>query len=464
MRRQVLFLVIMVVIAAIVYLIYSFIQSGPLPSNHVLLITLDTTRADYLGCYQPGKSTSPHLDRLALQSVVFDRAIAQAAVTPVSHASILTGLEPYNHGLRVLHGLVANRLGEEHKTLPEVWKEVGGQTAAFVSAFPVTQAFGLHQGFDFFDAAFPPSDGKWLRSHDGVLISNKSQRRADYTATAAISWLKAQAVHDKPLLMWVHFFDPHDPLVLPPKGIHHKFRTDSKNHEEVLRAIYACEVFFMDSQIGRLFQAYKDCNMWDNTIVVVVADHGEGLGDHNWWSHGILYQEQIRVPQIVRIPGLQGGARISSLVRTIDLMPTILEAADIDADYWPEMDGQSLLETMRSGQAGQQLTAYADSINILTYPRLKPATQVDHKDDKLYCLMKGNYKLIYHQLQPDQTEFYDLAHDPRELHNLAPSNPQEMKAMIADLMSLDALSDIMPGMTQTDTERFEQLKSLGYVE
>ena len=137
------------------------------PAMNVVLITLDTMRADRLGSYGYKKNTSPNLDKLASESVQFDMAIAQAAVTPVSHASILTGLNPYNHGLRVMHGLVTNRLPEEQQTLAEVWQSLGGQTAAFVSAFPVTAAFGLDQGITHFDANFQQADGKDLVSKYG---------------------------------------------------------------------------------------------------------------------------------------------------------------------------------------------------------------------------------------------------------------------------------------------------------
>ncbi|MCP4625776.1 MAG: sulfatase-like hydrolase/transferase, partial [bacterium] len=431
---------------------------------NVVLITLDTTRADRLGCYNPGKNTSPNLDRLAEESTVFELAIAQAAVTPVSHASIMTGLEPYHHGLRVLHGLTDNRLNERNETLAEVWKDAGGQTAAFISAFPAGAAFGLHQGFEHFDAQFPLSDGEGLRSGDGILVSHESQRRADFTTEAAISWLKNKRDPKKPLLMWVHYFDPHDSTLVPPSKFHRKFRVDSEKSDDILRALYDCEVFFMDSQIGRLLNAFKQGGLWESLAVVVVADHGEGLGDHGWWSHGILYQEQIRVPQIVRIPGVQGGNRIKSLVRTIDLMPTILDAAGIAQKLWPDMDGRSLMGAILDGRMTERSPAYADSVNMLLYPRLDRPGTPDKKDDKFYCVIEGSNKLIYHQLEPHKSEFYDLAKDPGELNNLAAINPPEMAAMIQRLKKRNALSDIITGERPAEDETSARLKSLGYLQ
>ena len=282
--------------------------SAPPPRYNVLLITLDTMRADHLGCYGYEKPTSPRLDALAQESVVFDLAIAQAAVTPVSHASILTGREPYNHGLRVMHGLVANRLEEDQTTLAEVWRQTGAPTVAFVSAFPVSTAFGLEQGFEVFDEDFPNVDGEGLVSARGTVNTGQSQRRADATTEAATNWLRAQADeftgNGDPFLMWVHYFDPHDPQMLPPKeymqkGLNEVFRPPADTRADLLRSVYDTEVSYMDAHVGRLLDTFEELGLRENTIVVVVADHGEGLGDHGWWTHGVLYQEQIRVPLMI---------------------------------------------------------------------------------------------------------------------------------------------------------------------
>ncbi len=153
------------------------------PRKNVLLITLDTTRVDRLGCFGHSSPTSPNLDALARQSVLFELAISQAAVTPVAHASILTGLDPHHHGLRVLHGLVENTLPPDCVTLAELWRESGGRTAAFVSAYPVTEAFGLEQGFEVFDAHFARADGEGLTAADGTVNAEASQRSSEATTT-----------------------------------------------------------------------------------------------------------------------------------------------------------------------------------------------------------------------------------------------------------------------------------------
>ncbi len=444
-------------------------KSGPpRPTRHVLLITLDTTRADRLGTYGCKLPTTPVLDALAKESVVFDLAIAQAAVTPVSHASIMTGLIPPHHGLRVLHGLVANRLAQEQTTLAEVWLQAGGATAAFVSAFPASAAFGLDQGFEHFDAEFPQADGAGLINQMGVVSTGLSQRRAMETTDRAIAWLRDAAGGHRPVLLWVHYFDPHDALLLPPPGtmraLQEQFPAASAEGPDQMRATYAAEVNYMDHQIGRLLRTLRDLGMWEKTIVVVVADHGEGLGDHDWWVHGILYQEQIRVPLIVRIPGIPGGKRIAPLVRTIDIMPTVLAAAEVAPGLWPQMDGISLLDAVRTGNLTQKLLAYSESVNMLSYQRPYQPLRWDRKVDKLYTLMSATGKLIYHQIRPEETEYYDLVADPLELKNLAAETPPEMLELRRQLEGMNVFSDIMPRMSPTDYERTERLRSLGYIQ
>lgn len=437
---------------------------GTPPIRNVVLITLDTTRADHLGVYGYSRPTSPNLDRLATQGVVFDHAISQASVTPVAHASLLTGLDPYHHGLRVLHGLEGNALAESQVTLAEVWGRRGGESAAFVSAYPAAAAFGLHQGFDVFDEEFAPAEGPPLVSPSGRVNTGLAQRRADVTTDAVLKWLDGRVDRRRALFLWVHYFDPHDPFVLPPQRVLDLFSTPGEERAERLIAVYDAELRFMDLQIGRLLAALSSRGYDQDSVVAVIADHGEGLGDHDWWSHGVLYQEQIRVPFVLRAPGLASGTRVASLVRGIDLAPTLLEATGTPRALWPQMDGQSLWPALFSQEPFPELTAYADSVNRLRYGRFDDPDRMDDKRDRLYSLVRGDVKVILHELDPGKNEAYDLARDPAEQNNLAGAPTPEMTLLLERIPKMGALSTIEPGETDTPVDREDALRALGYVE
>jgi len=355
---------------------------------NVVLITLDTTRADRLGCYGYASPVSEHLDRLAAQGVLFTRAFSQAAVTPVSHASILTGLEPYEDGLRVMHGVSENQLPTATRTLAEVLCEAGYRTAAFVSAFPVTAHFGLNQGFETFDEDFARGAADPISSQ-GIVETDRVQRRGGETTDRALRWL---ADAGSPYFLWVHYFDPHDPKLLPPDEFTARYPQPTGREEDILRAWYDIEIAYMDTQIGRLFLALEEAGRWSDTVIVAVADHGEGLGDHDWWTHGILYQEQIRVPLIIRAPGRNPATRVDHLVRTIDIMPTVLALAGVDQAQWPRMSGQSFLPLLDGKGSDPGNVAYADSVNRLTYT-FTPAIR-DVKDEMLFAVVDRFYRVL----------------------------------------------------------------------
>ncbi len=416
------------------------------PKLNVLFVTMDTTRADRLGCYGYPLDTTPNIDKLADKAVVFASAISQSAVTNTSHASMFTGLNPYHHDVRFLLDKRLAVLGDEHTTMAELFQQSGAQTAAFVSAVPASSEFGLDQGFDHFDETF---------ERDGRV----NQRRGDETADAAVAWLTGAT---EPFFTWVHFFDPHDPKLVPPTEVTAEFKPERLDDRDVLtRAIYDSEVYYMDMQIQRVLDVLERRGVSDRTIVVLVSDHGQGLGDHNWWHHGIIYQEQIHVPMIVSRPGGPTGLRVAARVSTIDLMPTLLAWAGIDEWLWPEMDGRDLTP-MLSGSADEPVRlAYSDSTNMQTYAHFEEKTQ---KTDKLYCVMDDQWKLIYHQLRPGESELYDLVADPKELVNLFEVEAAARQRLMAELMSREPTIEEISGMEAPDMELIEKLKTLGYVD
>lgn len=432
--------------------------------SSVLLITLDTTRADYLGCYGQPEPLTPNLDRLAADGVVFEHAIAQASVTPVSHASLFTGLNPYAHGLRVLHGVKENKLDERVPTLAEAMRALGYATAAFVSAFPASEHFGLAQGFDVFDSDFLVQPVEEIVSPAGLVQGGDNQRRADATTDRALEWL---AEAPDRFFLWLHYFDPHDPQMLPPEPYVDGVDRDGPVRE-TLRALYRREVAFMDAQIGRVLAALEESGRFDDLVAVVTADHGQGLGDHDWWSHGILYEEQIRVPLILRLPEgpRERGRRIDYLVRSIDVMPTLLELVGIAPEGQPPMQGRSLVPLLDDPAAPDPgLVAYADALNILTtlpFGGLPP----DVKDDMHFAVSDGSWTYIHHLLHPENSELYHLDDDPGQLVNVIAERPEETRRMQRILVShpfRPRAGDAEEG-EEPSAEHIERLRALGYVQ
>jgi len=428
--------------------------------HNVLLVTLDTTRADRMSCYGHSAKTSPNMDALAADGVRFDMAIAQAALTPVSHASIFTGLLPPQHGLRVLYAKSGYRLSEAIPTLATALRDQGWKTGAFLSSFPVSEFFGFDNGFETFDNGLRhPSDDVLKESPDGAwrFAITDNQRRSDLTTSLAINWLSDIT---SPFYLWVHYWDPHDLNIRPPEEVMSKFAPPgSPPSDDKRRALYDSEIFYVDLQFGRLVQTLKDRSIYDDTIIVVVSDHGEGLGNHDHWFHRILYQEQIRVPLIMRLPGGPTGRAVSELVRTTDIYPTVLAALNIPLPS--RVDGLSMLGLI-DGQPEEPRIAYADAL-ILYDLNAKDLLDRRPNDDLLHCVMDRSWKLIYKPNRPEQSELYHLETDPGETKNLYAQQSEQAARLQSELEELNAFVD-GPFGEGTDEDVLDRLRSLGYVE
>jgi arylsulfatase A-like enzyme len=433
-------------------------SAGPPQRLNVLLVTLDTTRADHLGCYGHPAATSPQMDSVARKGVRFDLAIAQAAVTPVSHASILTGLNPANHGVRVLSAATGYRLPAGIPTLASVLEDRGWSTAAFLSAFTVSEHFGFDRGFDLFDNGLAVSAEDVLRPlENGIVDWNTpaNQRRSDATTDRAVTWLRHV---DEPFLLWVHYWDPHDTALLPPPDVIEDFVTPGLSRPQHLRALYDAEIRYVDEQFGRLVGGLEQQGLADETMIVIVADHGQGLGDHGWWYHRILYQEQLRIPLIIHVPGGPAHITVQDLVRSIDIYPTVLDWLGIDAPH--PVDGESLRPLME-GRTEASRMAYADQLNLFdlnaAVVRQRP------NDDLVHCAMDRAWKLIYRPRQPQQSELYDLVHDPVERHNLYDPDHHQARRLLRFLEDSGGFVDRPFGGTG-ETDALKRLRSLGYVD
>jgi arylsulfatase A-like enzyme len=389
---------------------------------NVVLVTLDTTRADALGCYGAPGNPTPHLDALAQAGARFDMAISSSALTPVSHATILSGLDNHEHGLRVLAAGSGFRLSNKIPTLATILRENGYHTAAIHSAFPVSSWFGFANGFQVFDSFDTTLEagqgGKW-----NVL---EFQRRSDETTDLVLDWLTEE---ERPFFLWVHYWDPHDAVKVPPiSELPAQLPRNAQGQLLHSRELYAAEVRYVDAQFGRLVEALGLRNELERTLFVVVADHGEGLGDHDWFYHRLVYQEQIRVPLIVKVPELAPSGAVLPVVRSRDIQPTVLDYLGLRAPR--PVSGRSL-RNLLEGRADEPRIAFADQIN--GYDLNASMVQSRPHDDFLYMVIDGKDKLIWRPNHPERSELFDLAADPRELDNRLTQDPATVERLLVHL-------------------------------
>ena len=424
---------------------------------NVLIVTLDTTRRDHLGCY--GKSPlTPNLDAFAADGVRFDMAISTSGATPIAHASIMTGLNPYDHGVRVIYAESGYRLRESVPTLAELLREGSWKTGAFLSSFTVSSFFGFNRGFEVFSEGLQvPPDQSFARQNNGFWgwPVHLNQRRSDETTNETIAWIENT---NERFFAWVHYWDPHDSRLVPPDSLIARFVTRDMDEETVKRRLYQAEVLYIDTQFGRLIQTLKQQGVYDNTIIVVVGDHGEGLGNHGWWHHRILYQEQIQIPLLMRVPGWPTGVVVQDLIRNIDVTPTILKALDLETPA--KTTGLDVAPLVHGESEPSPRVAYADAINIFDLN----AGLVDQRPDDalLFCATDGRWKLIHRPLIEGKDELYDLVSDPTEQVNLFSSQPEQVERLKSRLDAFNGYVD-KPFGNPTDEKVIERLKSLGYM-
>ena len=399
------------------------------PVQRVVLMTIDTTRADRIGAYGYDQGTTPHIDSLADQGVVFENAYSPVPTTLPSHSTMLTGLYPPDH--KVQYNLFF-KLPDSVVTLPEILQEHGFRTAALPSSHILSQRFGLNQGFDHW--AEPP---KQEADDDGGHSVSK-MRPAEDGVDLAIEWLEEQG-SDQPSFLWLHMYDPHWPYT-PPFPYNDRYRDRP----------YDGEIAYTDAQIGRLLQMLRDDPAWDRTLVILAADHGEGLFDHGEQYHAMLvYDTTQHVPLIIRTPGGRAGRRAPETVSLVDLTPTILDLVGIDRD--PELlRGRSLAPALRGDELAPR-DAYFETI----------AGAIAYGWQELQGLRYGKWKLI----DSREPELYDLENDPEEQENLArlqPDRVTELRGVLAE-MKQSILEDLGDATIELDPETEAKLRGLGYV-
>ena len=411
-------------------------------ADNLLLITLDTTRADHLSAYGYPLPTSPVLDALAARGALFEQARSHVASTLPSHTSIMTGKLPPSHGVR-WNGVV--KVPSSETTLAEILAANGFQTGAVIGAFPLERRFGLAAGFTDYDDRFeenagPDTPRSWLPGGmwEGNQVQHFQRRAADVT-DRALGWLKGR---QKRWFLFAHYFDPHHGYEAPPdiKGFPHP---------------YDAEIAYADREIGRLLAAVQ--KMPGDTLIVVTADHGEGLGDHDEPMHSrFVYDTTIHVPLIFVLKGkIPAGRRITEPVTHVDLLPTVLELLALPV---PEgLDGASLVPALARGESIGGRPQYMES---LAYS-LK-------EDRTVTGIAEGDWKFIHTTTKETSTdELYNLRGDPREIRNVAslqPERTQALAARLADWSSRLASRGTASSPLTLDRDAIERLKALGYLD
>jgi arylsulfatase A-like enzyme/Tfp pilus assembly protein PilF len=395
---------------------------------NLLLVTIDTLRPDHLGCYGDREARTPEIDRLAAGGVVFENAVTVVPVTLPSHASIMTGAYPAAHGV---HNNGSYRLGETATTLAEVLHRNGYHTAAVVAGYPLVARFGLAQGFDTYDDRLPAERERQI---------GYREKPAEEVSRAALTILEAPHA---PFFLWLHFFDPHAPYA-PPEPYAAAFKGRP----------YDGEIAYVDAEVGRVLERARRKDMAASTLVVLMSDHGEGLGEHGEWTHGVfLYDATLRVPLVLSLPGtLPAGKRVGGLARSIDVMPTVLSALRLPI---PAADqGESLLPSIEDGSAppGASRVALAE-------------TEVPRENygwSALRAIREGPLKFI----RAPRPELYDLTADPGESDDHAADRAQDAARLAADLESRFKEAEAVTtsgGRQEPDEQTRESLNALGYV-
>lgn len=404
------------------------LRSGAARGFNVLLITLDTVRRDRLGCYGDAEAVTPNIDALATRGVLFDDAVTSVPITLPSHATILTGRFPPLHGVRD-NG--RDHLAAVQRTLAEELKASGYATAAFVGCFVLDRRYGLDQGFDVYDFEVSAEGNR-------PQMADFNERSAAAVTNAALGWLaqRAAAGATAPFFAWVHYFDAHLPYTSP-----------LERQPRFAGRPYDAEIAYVDQQLGRLVAALDDQGLRERTLIAVMADHGEALGDHGEPTHAyFVYAPTMRVPLILSCPALfEKGYRVTDrVVGLVDVYPTIVDLLGIEPPA--STDGRSL-----ASAADPQRAFYMETRNPLHLAGWSP----------LYALRTHTAKYI----EAPRPEFYDLQVDPGESKNLVDAAP----AALADLKQrLDAYLREVPAAS-TDTraataEEMARLGALGYVQ
>jgi len=422
MKKKPLFIVLSIFLVATFFLCYKGVFFRK--DFNVLLISMDTTRADRLGCYGYDKNTTPNIDSFAKEAVLFKSVVAPIPFTFPSHLSMMTGTIPPYHGV---HDNDGRTIKDSHLTLAEVLKDNGYKTAAIIASFALNVQFGLDQGFDSYSDFKDHSEGK---------VNFINGRRASDTARLTNKWL--QENKDDKFFLFTHYYDPHYPYN-PPEGFIEPFK-DSP---------YDGEIASVDHAIGQVIEKLKELGLYDNTMIIITSDHGEMLGQHEEGGHGYyIYEGAVKVPLIVKVPGSKKSRRIDETVGLIDIFPTVCSYLGIDVpDFIQGVD----LSLYFKGQ----------SISEHRYQYTESLTATKFGGNSLLGVVGDQYKYI----QTTRSELYNFVKDPGEQNNLIADDAKRARLMQGNLkIILDSCAEFGAiSKAEVDLEVIKKLESLGYI-
>ncbi len=401
--------------------------AAPIAAPNVVVITIDTLRADHLGCYGYKQIRTPNIDALAADGARFERAYTAVPVTLPSHTVMFTGTYPMLSGM---HDFAANKLSPTQPTLASVLKEHGYATAAVIGSAVLDSRFGLNRGFDFYYDHFD-----FNRLQESNL--EEMERPGNLVADVTLDWLGKN--YSKKFFVWMHLYDPHYPYRPPaPYAAEYKDRP------------YDGEIAFADAQVGRLIRFLKSKGLYANTLIILSGDHGESLGEHGEKTHGFfIYNATLHVPFLIHLPGAASPRVVPDLVSLADMMPTVLQTLKVNIPS--QVQGRNLLPLIRTKEHDEARSLYAETF----LPRL-------HFN---WSELRGVETTNYHFIDAPKPELYDLAKDPGETQNLFAEKKavgEEMRARLAALIRQYSAGQELAEKTGLDPALMERLKSLGY--
>ena len=395
--------------------------------TNVILITIDTLRADHVGCYGAAAIKTPTLDGIARDGILFEHAISQVPLTWPSHAVILTGTYPFQNGVQDFTG---QPLDPKFRSVAQAFRQRGYLTGAVVSAFVLDRTWGLARGFDFYDDAFSPEA---FATKDSGLVD----RRAAQSVDRAIAWLKK--AQNRPFFFWLHLYDPHSPYDAPEP-----FGTEYKSHP------YDGEIAYADHELGRLIAWLKNAKLYDRSAIVVLSDHGESLGEHGESEHGFfIYNSTVHIPLIAKPPARQGfqASRFSSPVETTAVASTLLQLAGLPSTS--EKQFHSGLDLKPSSPSDDP--AYSETFYPFSSFGWNP----------LHALQTSRY----HFIEAPSPELYDLTVDPQERNNIVSQQAATVSVLKDKLQKLLAQNPFRStgAASGVSPDAQEKLQALGYV-